>query len=279
MTDLPRYHTGQLGPINFQTINEMMRRLDALRPLIESASVDSARPAYEVESVLPVYANAPKSPQPPFAGRYDWREIIVRGESTSAIPVSGSYDSIANEDDADWDDIESNAQYRSGTVWIETGKGGGLEESDNYAISIDQGFFEGFATLFVFRRTDSSRVYVLFPIGAGGDNMQLIRIESLQGQIQINTQGSTDFISGHSYTGRVVTIASDASSISISDESVVLLDFGLNPPTKNKPTIIPAGPSLTERTLDPQSIILAKQLPGSSIFVSSTLTHFDVSCT
>ena len=278
MTDLPRYHTGQLGPINFQTINEMMRRLDALRPLIESASVDSTRPAYVVEAVLPVYANAPKSPQPPFTGRYDWREIIVRGESTSTIPVTGSFDSIANSSDSDWDDITENAQFRSGTVWIEAGKGGGLEESDNYAISIDQGFSEGFATLFVFRRTDASRVYVLFPMGSGGDNMQLLRIESLRGAVQIFTAGNGDFVRGHSYDCRVVTVSSDGSSISISDDTVELIDFGLNPETKNKPTIIPAGPELTPRTLDPDTIVLAKQLPGSTIFVSSTLTHFDVSC-
>ena len=278
MTDLPRYHTGQLGPINFQTINEMMRRLDALRPLIESASVDSTRPAYVVEAVLPVYANAPKSPQPPFTGRYDWREIIVRGESTSTIPVTGSFDSIANSSDSDWDDITENAQFRSGTVWIETGKGGDLEESDNYAISIDQGFSEGFATLFVFRRTDASRVYVLFPMGSGGDNMQLLRVSSLRGPVQLFTQENTDSVRGHVYECEVITVASDGLSISIGDGFVDLIDFGLNPENYNKPNILPTGPELTPRTLDPGSMILAKQLPGSSIYVSATLTHFDVSC-
>ena len=278
MTDLPRYHTGQLGPINFQTINEMMRRLDALRPLIESASVDSTRPAYVVEAVLPVYANAPKSPQPPFTGRYDWREIIVRGESTSTIPVTGSFDSIANSSDSDWDDITENAQFRSGTVWIETGKGGDLEESDNYAISIDQGFSEGFATLFVFRRTDASRVYVLFPMGSGGDNMQLLRVSSLRGPVQLFTQENTDSVRGHAYECEVITVASDGLSIAVGDGFVDLIDFGLNPENYNKPSILPSGPELTPRTLDPDTIILAKQLPGSTIFVSSTLTHFDVSC-
>jgi hypothetical protein len=39
VTDLPRFHSGRLGPLDFQTLNEMMRRLDALRPLVETASV------------------------------------------------------------------------------------------------------------------------------------------------------------------------------------------------------------------------------------------------
>ena len=39
MTDLPRYHKGGLGPLDFQTINEAFRRLDALRPLIETAGL------------------------------------------------------------------------------------------------------------------------------------------------------------------------------------------------------------------------------------------------
>jgi hypothetical protein len=39
MSDLPRFTEGNLGPINFRTINEMMERLDRVLPLLEDPSI------------------------------------------------------------------------------------------------------------------------------------------------------------------------------------------------------------------------------------------------
>ena len=119
MTDLPRFHSGRLGPLDFQTLNEMMRRLDALRPLVETASVKNGSEFSTLGDVLIVQAAETHPAEYP--GRFAWNQVIVRGESTPTIPVDGEPDTIATEVDDDWETIEENAQYRYGTVVNEEG--------------------------------------------------------------------------------------------------------------------------------------------------------------
>jgi hypothetical protein len=141
VTDLPRFHSGRLGPLDFQTLNEMMRRLDALRPLVETASVKNGSEFSTLGDVLIVQAAETHPAEYP--GRFAWNQVIVRGESTPTIPVDGEPDTIATEVDDDWETIEENAQYRYGTVVNE--EGDKEIESDSYAISVDPTFEGGYA--------------------------------------------------------------------------------------------------------------------------------------
>lgn len=284
MTDLPRFHKGNLGPINFQTLNEVMRRLDALGPLIETAGIDGKSVSGSMPDALIVYAEQTHPQEYP--GRFAWNQVIVRGESTPSIPVDGDPDSIATKADDDWTDIEENAQFRFGTVVVEEeGKGGATQEveSNNYAICLDPSFTSGYAVLFPIRRTDAQRCYLLVPIiagevGGGGTTTNLFRItETLGDSLLDGDDGGT--IRAIRYAGRVIGVNSTGTGYSASASDYVLLDFGQSPNIDiNKPTVLPTGASLSVRTLDPGTIVLARRIVETNIYVSSTLAHFDVDC-
>lgn len=279
MTDLPRFHSGRLGPLDFQTLNEMMRRLDALRPLVESASVENGSEFSTLGDVLIVQAAETHPTEYP--GRFAWNQVIVRGESTPTIPVDGEPDTIATDVDEDWSTIEQDAQFRFGTVVNE--EGGKEIESESYAICIDPTFDGGYAVLFAIRRTDGKRCYLLVPIVAGevsgGTIVSLLRIGGLEAEsekILTNDAGGAD-IRALVYSARVITVRDDSS---YSQGSLVtLLDFGQSPDENiNKPTTVPDGAVLTSRTLDPGSIVLARKVGDQPLYVSSTITHYDVTC-
>ena len=284
MTDLPRFHKGQLGPINFQTLNEVMRRLDALRPLIETASIQAEAESGMMPDALIVYAEQTHPVEYP--GRFAWNQVIVRGESTPSIPVDGDPDSIATQTDDDWTDIEENAQFRRGyVVREEEGKGGTTQEveADSYAICLDPSFSSGYAVLFPIRRTDAKRCYLLVPIvagavGGGGTTVNLFRITEVLGESTLNGDDA-GAIRAIRYSGRVIGINSTGDGYSASTSDYLLLDFGQSPNADiNKPTVLPTGPLLNIRTLDPGTIVLARRIVDTGIYVSSTLAHFDVDC-
>jgi hypothetical protein len=278
VTDLPRFHSGRLGPLDFQTLNEMMRRLDALRPLVETASVKNGSEFSTLGDVLIVQAAETHPAEYP--GRFAWNQVIVRGESTPTIPVDGEPDTIATEVDDDWETIEENAQYRYGTVVNE--EGDKEIESDSYAICIDPTFAGGYAVLFAIRRTDGSRCYLLVPIVAGevtaGITVSLLRISSFTGESFLNNDGGGgEPIRALVYTASPIAVQNEETYTSGS--SVTLLDFGQSPDENvNKPTTVPDGAVLTSRTLDPGSIVLARKIGDQPLYVSSTITHYDVTC-
>lgn len=284
MTDLPRFHKGQLGPINFQTLNEVMRRLDALRPLIETASIQAEAESGMMPDALIVYAEQTHPVEYP--GRLAWHQVVVRGESTPSIPLTGDPDTVATQEDEDWPDIEENAQFRRGYVVKETEKKDGTPETveaESYAISLDPSFSEGYGILFSIRRTDARRCFFLLPIlsiegGAGGTVTNLVRVSEFLGESLIaGNDGST--IRANRYSCRSIAIGPGGDSFTASTSDYLLLDFGQSPNVDiNRPTVLPEGAALFPRTLDPGSIVLARRVSDEGIYVSSTLTHYDVDC-
>lgn len=284
MTDLPRFHKGQLGPLDFQTLNEVMRRLDALRPLIETASVEGKATNGTMPDALVVYAEQTHPEEYP--GRFAWNQVIVRGEYTTSIPVDDEPDTIATQADDDWPDIEENAQFRRGYVVVEEeGKEGATEEveADTYAICLDPTFESGYAVLFPIRRTDAKRCYMLVPIVAGevgsvGTTVNLFRIDEVLNESTLSGEDGGS-IRAIRYRGRVIGINSTGTGYTASTSEYVLLDFGQSPNRDiNKPTVVPTGALLSIRTLDPGTIVLARRIVDTGIYVSSTLAHFDVDC-
>lgn len=144
MSDLPRFHQGKQGRLDFTTLNEAFQRLDALRPLIEAAAVSGKLNVDLKPLIFPVFATevAP--------GKYSWREILIRPDDT-----------IVLETDEDYEEILLNSQVRSGGT-------GGKEDNeitDDYAIVLDPtvNFAFGYCLCVVMRRTDASNRHVLFP--------------------------------------------------------------------------------------------------------------------
>jgi len=278
LKDLPRFHQGRLGPLDFQTLNDVMRRLDVLRPVLDSLGQKSDPDMPPVDPFILVYA---KPADPPFPGRFDWRQVLIRGSSTATIPTVLDPDTIVNEDDEDFEDITDAASFKSGRVWIDDTADPPVEDT-TYAISVDPGFEEGYAACYVTRRTDGQRSFLLFPIQASqpADAIQttsLVRIRSV-GQQVIIPGANGELIRAQAYSCQRIKLKKGLTEYETSSSSYTLLDFGQNPATLNKPSIVPSGPVLTPRTLDIDSIVLAAFDPSSERFVASTLTHFDVTC-
>jgi len=277
MTDLPRFHSGRIGPLDFQTLSEMMRRLDALRPLTETASIRNGSDFKTLGDVLIVYAT--KTHPVDYPDRFAWRQVIVRGESTPSIPVEEDANTIAFEEDDDWELIVENAQFRSGTVVVD--QGDKEVESDSYAISIDPAFSSGYAVLFAIRRTDGTRCYLLFPImesqTTGSTSAGLVRVGEFLGESFLNNAAGGNPLRALIYSATPIIIQDETEYSQGS--SVTLLDFGQSPNANvNKPTTVPDGATLTSRTLDPESIVLARRIGEQPLYVSSTITHYDVTC-
>jgi hypothetical protein len=275
VTDLPRFHSGRLGPLDFQTLNEMMRRLDALRPLIESVSVKNGTEFSTLGDVLIVYAK--KTNPTEYPDRFAWRQAIVRGESTPSIPVDGAADTLAIETDDDWETIEENAQYRSGIVVDEEGNA-----TDSYAVCVDPTFVEGYGILFALHRTDGRRCWLLVPIIAGeitggGTTVSLVRVGGVTGESYLTNDAGGNPIRAIVYSATPIVVQNEKSYSQGS--TVTLLDFGQSPDENvNKPTTVPDGAVLTSRTLDSGSIVLARKIGDQPLYVSSTITHYDVEC-
>lgn len=239
--DLPRFHSGRIGPLTFEHLNEVMSRLDALLPLLDSVAIDKTQQFPRLERVMIVHA-FPSSGGPDIGGKYDWREIIIRGDEEG---LEEPADSIANETDNDWEDIDATSQYRSGQAYIEAEKEGDEPtESDTYAISVDPSFESGISICLAYRRTDGSKRYVLVPPrsddGTGTTNrMHVARIVDHGGSGPVpvkNAQGTTLYnLQAFRYSAKKMMFEGGAASLEAREgDDIIVFDFGLTTP--NAPT-------------------------------------------
>lgn len=79
MTDLPRFHTGEVGGLSFEHLNEAFRRLDLLRPLVEAAGVTTTRDPSGLPPIFP----GEVWPIPDQADRYSWAEYAIDEEDVA----------------------------------------------------------------------------------------------------------------------------------------------------------------------------------------------------
>ena len=155
MSDLRKHHTGSIGPITFDKINEAVRRLDSLLPFVESVSVDQTEKAVKNTSSFLVYAKRGEDQvgdDPTDVTTYTWSEIIVRD---NGFP--------ANFEDPDWDTLSEGVKLRSGEA----------NDDQTAAISLYP-FVEGYAVAFPTRDLSNILRFVLFPlsVGGGGDPVE-----------------------------------------------------------------------------------------------------------
>ena len=164
MTDLPRFHKGGLGPLDFQTINEAFRRLDALRPLIESAGLSQAgNIASERVTVVTASRIPPQDlpdgvlKDPPL---YQWREVLVRGGGEEE-----NANTLVEDDDPDFEAITARTTFRSGPLAVDD-KEPESAPGTGYGVCVDPNFQSGICVLVSYRRTDSDRVQLLCPVSS-----------------------------------------------------------------------------------------------------------------
>ena len=273
MTDLPRFTAGSLGPIGFNQVNEMMRRLDALRPFIESVELSQNGIDGAKESVMIVYAK--RSSDANFSERYDWREIAIRSKDRD-----NETEVIAHFEEEDWEEIETEVVTRGGEVVDEKG-----DELDTYAISAVPLFDEGFALCFARRSLDGTRRYVLIPIGGEAStpvlSSDLFRIESIIGDgDSVPYSDGIGSAACFIYSARriVVTTTNGNATLAQTSDVFFFYDFGLANPN------IPAVPDNVQLTPVPLQVgtffkgSTVEIAPGQRIGYLAMPPRLDVEC-
>ena len=212
MSDLPRFYQGAQGRLDFTALNEAFRRLDALRPLIESAAVSGELRSDIKPLIFPVFANKYEE------GKYTWREVLIRPDDTVVL-----------ETDEDYEDILLNSQARSGGSSNDKD-----EDPSDYAILLDPTitFNAGYCLCIVLRRTDASNRHVLLPSrdAASGSNAHIFVTESMLGEKAIDLPDQTVMVM--EYSGKLYRRASGGWSDPTED--CLLQDFSYN--ELNKPS-------------------------------------------
>jgi len=275
MADLPRFHKGGIGPLDYQTINEAFRRLDALRPLIESAAISEKRSVNVIDVTLVKASQIvpEKDEEPTEATRYSWEQVVIRGESED---YTLEQDTIASESDADFEQVMADSSPRKGPN----------EDGEGYAICLDESFTSGFAILVAYRRTDSKRSFVLFPLGNftkrglcvitdAGEGTGAFTVEDQDGK-------SYDSVNAYSYTAREISfIQNDTTLPTLQLGSFfVLADFAAPAQNEN----IPSMPSTAEAEARPLNVgtVIEYNMTtfgdGKKFRYRSGLPRLDVSC-
>ena len=227
MTDLPRFTGGSLGPIGFNQVNEMMRRLDALRPFIESVEISQASTDGLKDRTMIVYAKKRPAVPDEEVAKYDWREIAIKADET-----------VTNFTDEDWEETSLDVATR-GSLEPERPEEDPRKDppptSLFHAISIAD-FDEGYAICFVRRDLDGVRQYVLVPIMSGGGTpgltSDLYRIETVLGSGSVPYSDGIGSVSCFIYTARRISfvIVDDVPALAQASEVFPFYDFGLANP-------------------------------------------------
>jgi len=275
MADLPRFHKGGIGPIDYQTINEAFKRLDALRPLIESASISKSQRFDPVELTLVIAKEIvpEKDEEPTEATRYSWEQVLIRGESDGYM---FEQDTLATEGQPDFDDVQADASPRKGPN----------EEGEGYAICLDESFSSGYAILVSYRRTDAKNSFVLFPLGnfttrglcvivSAGSEATSFSVEDVDGK-------GMESVSAYSYTAREIKFIENETQLPTLQvgATFVLADFAAPAQNENIPGM-PSGANATARPLEVNTVIEYNQTTfgeGKKFRYRSGLPRLDVNC-
>jgi len=248
MTDLPRFTGGSLGPISFAQMNEVMRRLDALKPLIETAGVSSNELTGLLGGVMLVYAKRKEDPQ--LADRFEWEEVIVLSGEDADKSDQTPTDVVTffeQEDSVQWELAKEKAVTR---------KGGSDDDGDDYAICVDGEFSEGFAICIARNATDGGKRYVLVPLiptdPSVGGYSGLFRIVNALGEGESIATSDGGEVPAFVYTARRCLFGLDKGQYEIriiDDELIPFFHIG-GPDQINIPPVT-GNPTLTPEQLEP----------------------------
>ena len=257
MTDLPRFSEGAIGRLDYAHLNEMMRRLDVLLPVVQRVAEGGGTSINIRPLIFPAYAE-PSSDGG--EGAYNWWEAtITAGEATWNVPTD-----------------DPNA--RKG------GDGDAGEGLNTYGMLLDPSttWEGGWAICFVLKRTLGGVAYVLIPVSAAG-GAYVLELNGGGNEVTINTGDGSRSCARYSCE---VYVGKDKTSLRKVDTNALAYD--LNTAYPNEPTITPAeggtAPALRPRLYDPGTMFLGVRLsarvpggdPGAYAF--GELPRFDVFC-
>jgi len=275
VTDLPRFYQGEFGKLDFSHLNEMMKRLDVLLPIVQAAAAGGGWSAKERPLIFPVYAERTGNTTEAGNAKYRWWEVSivddeivwpddeVHGDIDTQLRKGGAgeEEGVDEEDDAD------NSQF--GLLAVDPLDGGASE------------FQTGFAIAFVIRSgiSESSTGGVrclLFPLSsATGTTYCMIDGEPSVASMQVGKDSRTV----HEYPAQLLGSATDiegSSEFTVINDEVTAVD--LNAFFTNRPTITGSDTILESRFYDPGTIFMVTKI-GNEKYAFTHLVRFDVTCT
>ena len=273
MTDLPRFHEGEIGNLTFAHLNEVMRRLDLLYPLVQMAASGGGSLLAMKSVLFPVYAirheDADGQDEDSQQAKYDWWELTVQNDE---VKWAGLTEKFGDDEDEEEEEI-AGTQLRSGNV-----------EEETYGIlaktpeGLEDQFAQGFCLCAVVKPEKSAIEtvqtgvsYVLFPFDYGSNvPFCMITGDPEIRQVAIAQQDRSCHVYPAMVLSAQLTEAEPGTEVELID---------LNSPEKvNMPNIVGAGTELTIKTYSYGTVFQSqKVLPGQYAF--GQLPRFDVTCT
>ena len=268
MTDLPRFYDGAVGKLDFTTMNEMMKRLDLLLPLVQNAAGGGGWVGDARSTVFPVYAERSAYKTDDGAFKYNWWEITVVGNAMA----------WAGQSQTD----EGDTQLRVGVATDGGGAQFGLFPYNPREDPPEDPFVEGFALAVIVRsgNTESQEGgirCVLFPIQSPISGMLYVQIADGTPEV-VPIQVGSNTRSVREYPATLLRAEPDVdgdAAFSIQAEDVVAVD--LNSSSINEPTITGSDTELTPRLYDAGTIFQATKI-GEGKYAFTHLIRFDVTC-
>ena len=261
MTDLPRFHKGSVGELTFDTVNEMMRRLDILLPLVQSAASGGGWTGKERPMVFPVYAERTEETTELGHYKYNWWEVTLVGYTCG---------------------FTGDNQTDTGDTQLRGGGGAVLPMHPRKDDPDPQAFLNGFAIAFAIRSgntqsPDGGVQILLFPYSVpnAGPGYCKITGEPIVGSVMVGTDSRTV----QEYPAPLYQSSPDTSGESVLEvvnEDVTLVD--LNSSFVNEPTITGSDTTLTPRIYNTGTIFMATKI-GEARYAFTHLVRFDVTCT
>lgn len=206
MSDLPRYHQGSLGPIDFAKVNDMMQRLDRVLPLLENPSL--RQQTFEKPRLNPFLVKTTEKIGEAFA----WVELTL-SENGTIIP-----------------DEAPDSEGISGRS--------GSEVEDTLARCIDPEWPGGNAICYALNTVNGTPRYILVPSTTGesapSDHpIHLVYVQNALSDslIQVDDDGDGDFdlnLVAYRYECRVLNSSPSSSKTDLTLQAKVetLYDFG-----------------------------------------------------
>ena len=270
MTDLPRFYEGNVGKLDFSHMNEMMKRLDLLLPLVQNAAGGGGWTGKERPTVFPVYAERSAFQTSEGFYKYRWWEITV----TENV-MAWKDENIADEGDT---------QLRIGVV--DEGEGGdfGLlpfnprETEPNTDV-----FVEGFAIAVLVRSANAQAQVggircILFPLALPtAPGVGYVRLDGDPVVATMSVGGVDRMV--HEYPATFLQAESGPEGeAGLIEKASDVIAVDLNALRTNEPSISGSDTTLVPRAYDAGTIFQATKV-GEDRFAFTHLIRFDVVCT
>jgi len=268
VTDLPRFYEGSVGKLDFTTVNEMMKRLDLLLPLVQNAAGGGGWVGLERPTVFPIYAERSSFLTSDGAYKYNWWEITVVQD------VTGWKDESTVD--------EGETQLRTGEATDGGGVDYGLLPYNPREDPPDDPFLEGFAIAVLVRSGNSDASTggvrcVLFPLAVPGSTLSFVQLKDGSNLVQLPVGPDTRTVREYPATLLKPEPNSEGNpTLSVADDDVFAIDLN-DPASLNVPVIEGTDTVLTPRTYDEGTIFQATKL-GNKRYAFTHLIRFDVTC-